>query len=90
MGLYCNRSEAARFFGISRTKLYTLLGGLEKEIKAGRYGDYSMPENLVNKAVLVDYMRYRKALNDRKTRPFVPPYNPLEAMKAVIEWTAEE
>lgn len=86
LSLYCNKSDAARFFGISRTKLYGLLEGIEKEIQAGRYGQYSVADGLVNKAVLLDYMRYRKALNDRHARPYVPPYNEEAAARAVVTW----
>lgn len=36
MSLYCNKSEAARFFGMCRTTMYKVIDGIQGEIKAGR------------------------------------------------------
>lgn len=85
MGLYANKKDTATFFGISRTKLYRALDGIEKEIEAGRYGQYSVADGLVSKAVVLDYLRYGEALRNKNTRKFVPPYNAAEAIKAVGE-----
>lgn len=85
MGLYCNKTEAAKFFGISRQKLYTVLDGVQDEMIAGRYGPYSIAGNLVSKAVVLDYLRYREMLKNKLTREMVPAYNEQAAIKAVGE-----
>lgn len=85
MSLYANKSETARFFGISRTKLYKALEGIQNEMEAGRYSQYSMAGSLVNKAVVLDYLRYRDWLSDKNTRALVPPYDENAAIRAVGE-----
>lgn len=85
MSLYCNKSEAAKFFGISRTKLYRALDGIQDEMDAGRYSKYSMAGNLVNKAVVLDYLRFGEMLRNKNTREYTPPYDEQAAISAVGE-----
>lgn len=85
MSLYANKSETARFFGISRTKLYTALDGIKNEVESGRYSQYSMAGNLVNKAVVLDYLRFGEMLRNKNTREYTPPYDEQAAISAVGE-----
>ena len=85
MSLYANKSETARFFGISRTKLYKALEGIQDEMEAGRYSQYSMAGSLVNKAVVLDYLRFGEMLRNKNTREYTPPYDEQAAIRAVGE-----
>jgi hypothetical protein len=85
MSLYCNKSECARFFGMCRQTMYKVIDGIQGEIKAGRYSQYAIAGNLVNKAVVLDYLRYREWLENKNTRELVPPYDETAAIREVGE-----
>ena len=85
MGLYCNKSEAARFFGMCRQTMYKVIDGIQGEIKTGRYSQYAIAGGKVSKAVVLDYLRYRDWLADKNTRSLVPPYDENAAIRAVGE-----
>lgn len=82
-GLYANKSDIARFFGISRQTVYKHLAGIEREMKSGRYSQYAVVYGLISKAVMLDYIRNRKALENPKLRKYVPQYNEYAAIQSV-------
>lgn len=88
MSLYCNKSEAARFFGMCRQTMYGVVDGIQKEINAGRYSQYAIAGGKVSKAVVLDYLRYRHLLTNINTRKLVPPYDENAAIRAVGEMGA--
>ena len=88
MSLYCNKSEAARFFGMCRQTMYGVVDGIQKEIKAGRYSQYAIAGGKVSKAVVLDYLCYRDWLADKNTRALVPHYDENAAIRAVGEMGA--
>lgn len=85
MGLYANKSATARELGIGRSTVWRLEKGIEEEIRAGRYSPYAIADGLLNRAVVLDYMKYRRLLRDKNARKYVPPFNPLEAAKYLGE-----
>lgn len=84
-GLYANKSDIARFFGISRQTVYKHLAGIEREMKSGRYSQYAIADGLVSKAVMLDYIRNHKALESSKLRKYVPQYDEYAAIQSVGE-----
>lgn len=87
MGLYGNKSECARLFGVSRETVRQLVRGIEKEIDSGRYSRYALVGTSVNKAVLLDYIKYKNALDNRATRKYVPAFDEIAAARAIGEET---
>lgn len=83
--LYANKSEIARFFGISRYTVYDRVKGIEREIQEGRYGRHAISDGLVNKAVFLDYNTYHKSLEDKLLRKYVPPFDIRECMEYINE-----
>lgn len=81
-GLYLRKKDAAKFLGISTQTVYRLVNGIQEEIKKGRYSKYSIAGSLVNKAVLIDYVKYRDMLSVPHAK-YVPPYAEDEAMRVV-------
>lgn len=71
--------------GVGRNKIYTLLTGIEREMQSGRYSRYAVADRLVNKAVLLDYLKYRNMLENKNLRRYVPPYNEAEAARMMGE-----
>ena len=86
MGVYANKSDTARFFGISRNTVYKMIEGIETEIERGRYARCAIAEGLNNKAVFLDYMVNRKRLNDKNLRRTVPEFD----MKKCYEYCLEK
>ncbi len=85
MSVYASKSELGRFFSMSAPTVYSRIAGIEEQIKAGRYSDYAISDNRINKAVFLDYNKYWKMLADKNMRKYVPPFNVSEAYEYVLE-----
>lgn len=86
MGLYANKTELSRTFGITVPVVYERIDGIRKEIASGRYNRYAISDRLVSKAVFLDYNTYHKSLNNKNTRKAVPDFDIQEAIKYLGEY----
>ena len=77
---YMPKQRLADEFGISKSTVYARMKGIEEEIGRGRYDERAVIRDgnivLVNTLVFVDYLKYRKALQEKNARKHVPPFRP--------------
>lgn len=78
--MYATKAEIARMFKISNQTVYNRVSGIQKEI-GRRYNQYAIVDNLVSIGVYVDYEKYRKHLEDKNLRKYIPPFDMKEAEK---------
>lgn len=73
--LYLSKSGIARLFNMCRPTVYKNVEGIEEQMKLGRYNQYAILDNKINIAVFADYLKYKKRLNDKNLKKYVPPFN---------------
>lgn len=77
---YKDRKSLAEEFNISVATVRNRQKGIEGEIKAGRYDDYTVLDDgkniWINLYAFIDYLKYRRALENKTTRKCVPPFRP--------------
>lgn len=73
------RTRAANKLGVSLGTIDNYIRGIEKEVKRGRYGRYSVIKpgglTLISYPVLLDYLKYRQELKDANARKYVPEFD---------------
>ena len=86
---YMPKDKIAQEFSISKATVQNRVKEIEGQIKEGRYSDYAVIRDgnilLVNVLVLMDYMEYRKMLNDRNAKKYVPDFQP-EKIVHILGW----
>lgn len=85
MKMYLGPKEAGEFLGVSSQTIHRIRPGIEQQIKAGRYSRYAVADTKINKAVLVDYWKYRKPLSQKITAKYVPPFDENEVRRIIGE-----
>lgn len=87
---YMHKQQLAKEFKISESTVHNRLRGIEEEIKSGRYNDYALIRDgklvLVNVLVFLDYLKYRKMLQDKYARKYTPEFKP-ELLVKIIGWS---
>lgn len=81
MPMFYTYRQASEITGKCIRTIYNLVYGIRNEIISGRYPAYVLPGTMVSWYALVDYMTYKKDLNDKYRRKSVPPFNPEEIAK---------
>lgn len=75
---YMTRAKLAQEFQCCDRTVDKRIKEIREEIKSGRYSKYAILDGdtapLVNAYVYIDYIKYRKALRNRNTRKYVPPF----------------
>lgn len=85
MKMYLGPKEAGEFLGVSPQTIHRIKPEIEQQIKAGRYSRYAIADSKINKAVLVDFWKYRKALAGKITSKYVPPFDEVEVRRIIGE-----
>ena len=66
--------------GITKRTVATKIKGIEQEIERGRYNPYVIANDggsvLINIYAFIDYITYRKRLEDKNMRKYVPEFKP--------------
>lgn len=73
--LYLTKSGLAKLFSISRPTVYKYIDGIENQIKEGRYNQYAILDDKISIAVFADYYKYKKWLDDKNMKKYVPIFN---------------
>lgn len=81
---YMSRAQIANEFGCSNSTMARRLNELDEQVQKGRYSDYTILDGggvvYINYLAFVDYLKYRKKLQDGRR---VPPFNPDKVAKAI-------
>ena len=87
---YMHKKQLAEEFHISEGTVHNRLREIEDEIKSGRYNDYAVIRDgklvLVNVLVFLDFLKYRKMLQDSHARKYTPDFRP-ENLVQIIGWS---
>lgn len=77
---YLTFKQVAEETGRTEKTVRNRVKGIREQIKLGRYSPCVLPEGecLVNWYCYIDYLTYRKRLDDKNLRKTVPPFNPEE------------
>ena len=85
-----HKKQLAKEFHISEGTVHNRLREIEEEIKNGRYNDYAVIRDgklvLVNVLVFLDFLKYRKMLQDSHARKYTPDFHP-ENLVQIIGWS---
>lgn len=83
---YISKAQIANTFGFSLRTVCNRLAEMDKYVQLGRYSEYTILTGCgytyVNYLALIDFMRYRKDLQEGRK---VPPFNPRQ-IAANIGW----
>lgn len=86
---YMPKDKIAQEFSLSKSTVQNRVREIEQQIKAGRYSDYAVIRDgnilLVNVLVFIDYLEYRKMLNDKNAKKQVPDFQP-EKIVHILGW----
>lgn len=87
---YMHKDQLAREFNISKATVHNRMQEIQKEVTAGRYNDYAIIQDgklvLINVLVFVDYLKYRRMLQDKNARKSVPEFHP-EKLVQIMGWS---
>ena len=82
---YATRAQIAQDFKISMGTVDSRIKDILSEKE--RYGDFAVIDGdgsvRVNQLAFIDYMKYKKRLDDRNLRKGVPPYDPVQIAKEI-------
>lgn len=84
-GDYLRKNQLAKEYGLCRQTIYKIVNGIQEQIQKGRYSQYALADGLVNRYVFIDYVTYRKRLEDKNMSKYVPEFNPREIMALLKE-----
>lgn len=78
--IYMSKVSIAELMSCSRHTVYEQCEGLEKFNQEHHRYAYPFNKRNVHLGVYLDWQARRKALLDERTRPYVPAFNPYEAL----------
>ena len=82
---YMKKDGIAEEFHISKSTVVNRLREIEQEMEKGRYGDFSIIQDgnilLINVLVFIDFLTFRKRLQNKNLRKNVPAYSPEKIMR---------
>ena len=84
-GDYLKKSQLAKEYGFCRQYIYKLVDGIQEQINKGRYSQYAIAEGLVNRYVFIDYLTFKKRLEDKNLSKYVPAFEPEKIKELVRE-----
>lgn len=86
---YMPKDKIAQEFSLSKTTVQLRVKEIEEQIREGRYNDYAIIRDggilLINVLVFIDYLEYRKRLQDKNARKYVPEFQP-EKIVHILGW----
>lgn len=81
---YANKKELAEMLDISKATIQQRIGEMEA---SGRYDSYTVIRDgqilLVNILSFLDWMKYRRYLQDKNLKKYVPEYNPQKVAESM-------
>jgi hypothetical protein len=81
---YISKADMKNMFHVSSSTATRRVSELDAYVKKGRYGPYAILDGTgvtwINLLVLIDYLKYKKDLDEGK---HVPPYDPYQTAKAI-------
>ena len=80
---YMHKKQLAEEFHISEGTVHNRLREIEEEIKNGRYNDYAV---IRDGKLFLDFLKYRKMLQDSHARKYTPDFHP-ENLVQIIGWS---
>lgn len=88
---YITVDEVAKEIHKTKRTVDNRLNEMQGLVKSGRYSEYAIIQDegikLVNAPCFIDFLKYRKALQDHNVSKHVPLFNPEEIMK-ICGWSS--